>query len=179
MANFDWKTTLRSIAPTLATAIGGPLAGAAVAAIGSALGMDAPTVDTVTARLAGATADDLLKLKQAEYDFKPKMEQQGIDVFALEVKDRDSARVRDTAIEVSGRINWARWCLTAFSMLTIVGLLIYVMKDAGLSEYAQGIVTLCLGRLLGYLDNIFSFEFGTTRSNQAKDATIQTIAKNG
>lgn len=34
-----------------------------------------------------------------------------------------------------------------------------------------------LGRFLGYLDNIFNFEFGTTRSSQKKDDTILNLTK--
>lgn len=179
MADFDWKSIVKSVAPTIATALGGPLAGFAVKTIGDALGVDAPTQESITARLAGASSEDLLKLKEAEQAFATKLKQMDIDVYALEIKDRADARARDVAIEGAGKINWSRLALTSFAMLTIVGLIVYVMRDAGLSEYAQGIVTLCLGRLLGYLDGIFNFEFGTTRTSQTKDATIQSMAKNG
>lgn len=44
-------------------------------------------------------------------------------------------------------------------------------------EFAKGIVTLVLGRYLGYVDNIYNFEFGTTRSSTKKDETITELTK--
>ena len=39
----NWVDTLKTLAPTVAVALGGPLAGAAVTAIGSIFGMSDPT----------------------------------------------------------------------------------------------------------------------------------------
>jgi len=43
-------------------------------------------------------------------------------------------------------------------------------------EFAKGIITLILGRYLGYIDNIYSFEFGTTRNSKNKDDVITNLA---
>lgn len=45
------------------------------------------------------------------------------------------------------------------------------------NEYAQGILTLVLGRMLGYVDSIYNYEFGTTRSSTRKDETIGELTK--
>lgn len=37
---------------------------------------------------------------------------------------------------------------------------------------AKGAVTLILGRALGWVEQVFSFEFGTTRQSRVKDETI-------
>jgi hypothetical protein len=50
-----------------------------------------------------------------------------------------------------------------------------VWKDPNINEYVKGIFTLVLGRFLGYLDNIYSFEFGTTRGSKEKDETIKNL----
>lgn len=42
-------------------------------------------------------------------------------------------------------------------------------------EFAKGIITLILGRFLGYVDNIYNFEFGTTRGSKAKDDVITNL----
>ena len=42
-------------------------------------------------------------------------------------------------------------------------------------EFAKGIVTLVLGRFLGYIDGVYQFEFGTTRSSAKKDDTIRAL----
>jgi hypothetical protein len=46
-----------------------------------------------------------------------------------------------------------------------------------LNEYAKGIITLFVGRALGWIEQVFSFEFGTTRSSKQKDATIEKQAE--
>jgi hypothetical protein len=50
-------------------------------------------------------------------------------------------------------------------------------KAPEVSEFAKGIITLLLGRALGWLDNIYNFEFGTTRASRAKDDTIEALSK--
>ncbi len=177
MADFDWKSIVKAVAPVLGSAVLGPLGPLATAAIGAALGIDAPTEENIAARMSGATPDDMLKLKQADQEFSAKMKQMDVDVFALEVKDRESARVRDTAIEASGKINWVRVFLSTFTTIGIFGLVYYTIRDDSINEYAKGIITLSLGRLWGYLDTIFNFEFGSTRSGQTKDATINKMAE--
>lgn len=43
-------------------------------------------------------------------------------------------------------------------------------------EFAKGIITLILGRFLGYVDAVYNFEFGTTRGAKAKDDAITNLA---
>jgi allophanate hydrolase subunit 2 len=105
--DFDWKKLLGSVAPTLASALGGPLAGLAVKEIGDALGIDKPTQEAVTARLQGATADDLLKVKQADQAFKERMAELGVDLARLEQADRSSARELEKAgAKTPGVLSW-------------------------------------------------------------------------
>lgn len=61
------------------------------------------------------------------------------------------------------------------AVLVICGLVFLIWKDQDVNEYLKGIITLVLGRFLGYLDNIYNFEFGTTRVNRAKDETINQL----
>lgn len=64
---------------------------------------------------------------------------------------------------------------TAVSMVIVcVAVTVWMtVKD----EFAKGILTLVLGRFLGYVDNIYNFEFGTTRSSAKKDDTIKELTK--
>ncbi len=50
-----------------------------------------------------------------------------------------------------------------------------VVWSSGLNEYAQGIVTLVIGRFLGYIDAGYAFEFGTTRGSKEKDTVIADL----
>src|ERR1700704_1009649 len=90
--SFDWKKLVGSIAPSIATALGGPLAGYAVKEVGAALGLDNPTENAVSAALQNATPDTLLKVKELDQTFALKMEQMGIDLEKLEFEDTAGAR---------------------------------------------------------------------------------------
>ena len=84
----------------------------------------------------------------------------------------DPAESADNAAYKSIRIN----VLLAIAYATILICLAIVVWQSGISEYAQGIVTLILGRFLGYTDQVYSFEFGTTRANKTKDDTISNLS---
>ena len=87
-----------AVAPTLAAAIGGPLASTAVGAVVNALGIGPDAQDQIEATLAAGSPDTLAKLKIAEEDFKVKMKQLDIDLERINASDRDSARNREAAV---------------------------------------------------------------------------------
>lgn len=126
---------------------------------------------------------DAVKLKQFEMEHEEELmrlrvEDNKIDLeaFKEEVKDKGNARNRDVEMMKIGRHNW-RADLMVLAAAVAVGFLVYmVWVDSNLNEYVKGIVTLVLGRFLGYLDNIYSFEFGTTRGSKDKDETIKQLS---
>ena len=82
-----------SVAPTIATALGGPVAGMAVKALSNALlGHADGTEDEINAALANPTADQLAALKKIDADFKVQMKSLDIDLERIAASDRDSAR---------------------------------------------------------------------------------------
>lgn len=85
---------VRAVAPTVATALGGPFGAIAGIALSKALGTEA----TETALLS-ATPDQLLALKQAEQAFTLQLEQLGIDRAKLDYSDRSNARDREKTIK--------------------------------------------------------------------------------
>ena len=89
----DWKATLGTVAPTVATVLGGPLAGVAVGMIAKALGMGPGATEQDLERVVlGATPDTLLRLKEVENQFALEMERLGVDVEKIHAEDRGSAR---------------------------------------------------------------------------------------
>lgn len=89
----DWKDIVKTVAPVLGTALGGPMAGTAIKFLaGALLGKpDAPEAEVAQA-VTNATPDQLIEIKKLDQEFKLKMEQLGVDVFKLEVQDKASAR---------------------------------------------------------------------------------------
>jgi hypothetical protein len=89
----NWKSIVKSIAPVLGTALGGPMAGGAIKMLTSTLlGDENATEQELENFIVNANPDQLLKIKQSDAEFKLKMEELGVDVFKLEVADRNSAR---------------------------------------------------------------------------------------
>ena len=138
-------------------------------------------------KLDGPLSDaDATKLRQYEMDHEEELlrlriEDNKIDLesFREEVKDRGSARERDAEFIKRGMVN-NRANFMFFLAVCMVGLLVWIVwKDQNINEYVKGIFTLVLGRFLGYLDNIYSFEFGTTRGSKEKDETIKQLTGGG
>lgn len=94
-----WKGVtgvIGTVAPTIATALGGPLAGTAVNAITTALGLDSNTpVKDVAAAVQTADPEVLLKLKQAEQEFQATLAKLEVDLEKIAADDRASARQRE------------------------------------------------------------------------------------
>lgn len=89
--------------------------------------------------------------------------------------DVNSARVRDMSFQQNGIRNYRADTMYVLAVAVVLGL-VYAVFKSELDEYAKGIITLVLGRFLGYLDNIYNFEYGTTRSNRTKDETISKLS---
>ena len=126
--------------------------------------------------------EDVLRLRQYEMDHEEELmrlriEESKVDLesFKEEVKDRDSARERDAWFVRMGAHNYRADLMFLLAVAIIAALVWIVWKDQGINEYVKGIFTLVLGRFLGYLDNIYNFEFGTTRGSKDKDATIKQL----
>ena len=166
---------LKTLVPMLGTALGGPFGGFAAGFIAEKLGLESKTVDAVIKALDDnkMTADQVSAIRLAEIEFTKFLAQNEITLAQLDTQNTTDARKRDTALGVH---NYRADSMYLLAVLLIVGM-VYVVLRSGLDEYAKGIITLVLGRFLGYLDNIYNFEFGSTRSNKTKDATIENLSK--
>lgn len=127
-----------------------------------------------------------IKLKQLEYDHeeflvKAAQDRAELDLkeFEVEVDDRKSARSRDAEFVKAGTHNYRADLMFALAVLLVAGLVWIVWGAQDINEYTKGVVTLVLGRFLGYLDNIYNFEFGTTRGSRDKDQTITNLTGGG
>ena len=84
----DW---LKQIAPTIATAMGGPLAGMAVSAISKAIGVDPDKVGDLISNNK-LTAEQIAQVKIAEIELQKQAQELGLNFEKLSVEDRKSAR---------------------------------------------------------------------------------------
>jgi len=157
---------LKQIAPTIATALGGPVAGMAVRALSiGLLGRDDGSADDLAEVLAAATPDQVTEIKRIDADFKIKMKQLDIDLEALVVADRKSARDMQMALKTNLVPGMAVFILTSFVAVTAATLLGYTKVDSVLA-----------GTLIGYIsakaEQVISFYFGSSNSSQNKDLML-------
>jgi hypothetical protein len=82
---------LSIIAPTIASALGGPLAGLAVEAVSKAIGIDPKDVVKTIAD-GKLSADQIAQIKVAEIEMAARAQELGLDFAKLAVDDRKSAR---------------------------------------------------------------------------------------
>jgi hypothetical protein len=176
--SFDWKSLIGTVAPTIVSAFGTPFAGMATKVILDAVGIT-PKADAteeekqqlIEDKLQNATPADILAIKNADYQFKKDMKTLDVELNKLELQDRESARQMQIQTK-----SWAAPTLAGLAIIIVVVLAYYVMTTASINEYAKGVVLLILGRFLGYIDDVYSFEFGTTRTSRVKDETIQKLS---
>ena len=159
------KSLLIKFAPTLAFAVGGPFAGAATKAVLSALDLKEDASDTEIAdALAIADPAAMKRLKEAEFVFKAKMKELDIDVFKLEVEDRDSARKLAAA---NGGLVQA-----LLAALVISGYTAFVIALFIKPELENQILLAAYGTLATAFGTVLGFYFGTTKSSSEKNAII-------
>lgn len=184
--NFNFKTAIGSIAPMLATMLGGPLAGTAVTALESALGL-APGAgaDGVTAAVsAGLTPEQIAAVRAADQTHAERLKQMDIDVekmnrdftAAMVHEDTaDRASARDREIKVGGyTVPALAWLIIGGSLaLTAAVVTGNVTKDPSLAT----IVGTALGSMWSEAKQVLAYYFGSSAGSQAKDATIANQAK--
>ena len=84
---------IENVAPTIATALGGPVAGMAVKALSNALlGHGDGSEDDIRSALATATPDQIAAIRKVDNDFKVQIKSLDIDLVKIAANDRDSAR---------------------------------------------------------------------------------------
>lgn len=107
---------LKSVAPTIATAVGGPLAGAAVSFLSSKLGIDPAVVEQTVAGMGPA---DLVKLKELDYQFQRDMAQIGIQLNLAQI-DVNKTEAASTNWFVAGwrpAVGWV--CVSALAYVAV------------------------------------------------------------
>lgn len=165
LLNMDkWKEIICGIAPTLATALGGPLAGTAVKYLGDKLlGNESCDEEDIENFILQANPEDLYRVKQLDNDFKVEMKKLDIDVMALSVDNTKSAREM-------AKINM--WPQISLSILFVVGyfaILIMMFVDfISPSETMKDPLLILLGVMTREMPTIMQFWFGSSFGSKKK-----------
>lgn len=161
---------IRTVAPTIATALGGPLAGMATRAVaGVLLGDEDASFEAVEAAINEAGGNDLLKLKELEYDFKLQMQQAGVKLERIAADDRDSARDRQVKMK-----DWTPTILGVIIMFGFFAMLAYVVKY-GLPQEGGEVVLIMIGGLATMTTQVGNYFFGSSTGSKNKDRVISDL----
>ena len=162
----DWMATLKALAPTVASAFLGPLGGIAVAAIGSAIGIDAPTQNKIAKALTSGnlTPEALEKIQLLELEYQNNEAERGFKYADLEFKDRESARKAN----VDGGTQKMLFVLSVILLVLTLGTEILVLFYG----YPVNTPEIIVGRILGLMDAValmvLAYWYGSSNGSMNK-----------
>jgi hypothetical protein len=160
---------LAQIAPSIATALGGPLAGLAITAISKALGIDEKDVQK-TIETGKLSAEQMMSLKQAEIELQAKAQELGLNFETLATQDRKSAR--DMQISTKSIIPAVLAIGVTIGFFTI---LVGLMTDNVTKSDA---LLLMLGSLGTAWTAIVSFYFGSSANSEKQTEMLHRSTPN-
>ena len=154
------KSILGTLAPTLGAAIGGPIGGQAGQILSSILGVPNNT-KAIENAMNNLTAEQMTELKMAENDFKVKMKELEVDVFELEVNDKQDAR---------GKFN-KDWTARIMGISVVGGFMgyIFLVTLQPPEQNSEALINLVLGYLGGLASAVISFYFGASNTSDKKE----------
>ena len=150
---------LKTIAPTIATALGGPLAGMAVSAVAKAIGVSPDEVQSVISS-GKLTAEQVASIQLAELELKKQAQSMNLDFARLASEDKKSARDMQIATK-----SWIPALLAVFVTIGFFGILLGLMTEHFKTSDA---LMLMLGSLATAWTGVMAFYFGSSASSQAK-----------
>ncbi len=167
----DWRDILGKIAPTVATALGGPAAGMAVAVLGDALGITESGDIKKLIEEGKLTGDQIAAIQQAEIAIKARAQELNLDFEKLAVDDRKSAREMQVATHSMVPPTIAGIIIAGYCVITALKISGMPMVDDHILQ--DLITTMRDGFIL-----VLGFYFGSSKGSQNKDNTIRQLTSN-
>ncbi len=188
-SDIDWKAALKTIAPTVASIFGTPLAGAGVAALLEAifpgqndgLSQQQAEAKLATAVSGGLSPEQYVAAQQADLAFKQHCIDAGVRLEELATADVVNARARDIALITAGRPNTranVMLIVAAVMLVALVGVLA-MAKTLGINESGPiaGVLIFAIGALMRDVESAFNFEFGSSRGGERSKTILADIVK--
>lgn len=173
----DWKSIVGTVAPGIATALGGPLAGVAVRTLSQVLlGTADGSQEAVEKAVLAADPAMLANLKQAEFQFQKDMKALDIDLERISAQDRDSARQRE--------VNTGdKWTPRVLAFVIVGGFLgaMYAVLTGAVEGLKDPITSALVGSVIGYMsakaDQVVAYFFGSSAGSKDKTDALAAAAK--
>ena len=154
----DW---LKQIAPTIASCLGGPLAGLAVTAVSKLFGVQPTEVKSMIDNNK-LSADQIALLQLEEIRFREQTQALGLNFEQLAVEDRKSAR--DMQV---GTLSFVPPLLSILVTAGFFGILSYLLINPTMNPNPT--ILVMLGSLGTAWIQIIAFFFGSSSGSQNKD----------
>ena len=173
----DWLATLKSVAPTVASAMFGPLGAVAVASVGELLGLSDATKDKISEiiQTGQMTPEQIGKLRELELEYQNNEKERGFRYAELSFKDRDSARQASVSGGTQKMLFWLSLVLLILTIGTEIAVLFY--------GYPDKTPEIIVGRVLGLMDAVamlvLSYWYGTTNGSAVKNELLSQNIKVG
>jgi len=161
-----WDSILKTVAPILGTAIGGPFGGMASKFLIEKLGGDENTTeDQMQKMIETASPETLLKLKECDNEFKLQMRELGIKEKDLEVKDRADARAMGIKTTLLPQMIISTIFVATFALI------MYTVFNTTLdmTETQKAMTNILLGILSAGIIQVMNFWFGSSSGSKEKD----------
>ena len=167
----DWRKVIAAVAPGLATALGGPLAGVATQALSTALlnKGDGTEQELATAVLTGGT-EALAAIKKADNDFTVRLRELDIDLERVHQTDRASARDRQAKTG-----DWTPSILAGAIMAGFFTVLWELMHGA-IPESGRDALLVMLGSLATAFASVVAYYYGSSSGSAKKTSALERIA---
>jgi uncharacterized membrane protein YeaQ/YmgE (transglycosylase-associated protein family) len=149
------KNLVGAVAPTLGSALAGPLGGQAASVVAKVLGCDTDP-KSINNAIKNATPEQMLELKKAEQEFEVQMKELDVDIFSLEAADKQDAR---------GKFS-KDWTARIIGVVVVGGFMgyIFLVTLQPPEQNSEALINLVLGYLGGLASAVISFYFGASHS---------------
>jgi hypothetical protein len=198
----DWgnvTNVLATLAPTIATALGTPVLGGAVAALEAVFGLTPSgsmddRKDAITTAVAGASPEQLAAIRKADQDYAARMAEAGFkdkealaalalqetQTFVADTADARKANAGNDKVFVLGCVVLSTFATVmvaslwgAYALLT--GAL--PIRDAALVGMVSGFVGTIIGYVSANAQQVVGFFFGSSKGSEAKSDAMASAFK--
>lgn len=163
----DLFNLIKGFAPTLATAVAGPLGGAAVSAIASRLGVS-DSVESVAKAIAG---DPQAAQKLAELE---------LEYAKLDMANTADARNMNAKIQESANASWmsknAAYVLD-FAIVTATITMTWIVFFKGVPVENKEIAYMAIGSLITMCGTVLNFHRGSSAGSKSKTEEMMKFQK--
>lgn len=164
---------LATVAPGIATALGGPLAGMAVQALASALlpGVEAPSAKQLAAAVNGLPPDQLVRLRQIEAEFAVAMKNADVELDRIAAGDTANARDREKSVR--------DWAPSVLGFAVITGFMggLFIMSRYDLPVSNKDYLLVALGYLGASFQNVIGYYFGSSAGSKQKSDILESALR--